>query len=86
MHQKSIKIAFQAHFGGTHFCVWTFENLKLLPPSSKSTFHRLDAHFFLKRATIGQIMHKNAMKYENIMSRGVFSAEGAEIFFRPIKH
>ena len=42
------------------------ENLKFPPGRSKSTFQRPYARFCAKRDTPETIMHKNAIKHENI--------------------
>ena len=73
MYSKSIKIAFHWHFGRSHFCARTFKKSQISFKIVQNwPFSVRTLNLVLKRFTIGPIMHKSAIKHENIGFRDVF--------------
>ena len=87
MFQRRTKIAYPGHFGRTHFCARMFEKSQIFFPDVQNEyFSARTVDFVQKWATIEPIMHKKAIKHENI-GGSVFTAQKAlKFFFRPLKH
>ena len=67
MYIKCSEIKFQGYFGRTHFCVRTlekFQTFEFRTDVQNQHFSVRMLYFVLKMSTIGQIMHRNAIKHE----------------------